>query len=104
MFKISLSSQFSENVLRLEKSGNILKVNGTPYDFSNLNDGDEIPADAIDNDIIVGSITKDNGVVNLTIVRPYKNVNAPESVCFPEPLILTNDGEVTFNEKDTSDD
>lgn len=97
MFKISLSPQYSENTLELEKSGSILKINGIPYDFSSLNDGDEIPADAIDNDVIVGSITKDNGVVNLTILMPYNDIDAPEHIRFPQPVLLAEDGELFFN-------
>lgn len=97
MFKVSLSPQYSSNVLKLEKSGDILKINGTPYDFSILNDGDEIPADAIDNDVIVGGITKDNGFVNIRILMPYNELDAPEHIRFPQPVLLAEDGELFFN-------
>lgn len=98
MFKITLSPQFSDAVLTIEKQGGVLSINGTPYDFSSLNDGDEIPADAITDTSIVGSITKSDGVINLTVLMPYSDSDAPESVTHPEPLLLDEDGEVTFND------
>lgn len=99
MFKITLSPQYSNNILKIEKSGSFLKINGEPYYFGTLNDGDEIPRDAITSDLIIGSITKENGVVNITILRPYSNINAPESVRFPMQIMLTEDQIITFNDE-----
>lgn len=98
MFKINLSPQFSYTTLSIKKAGNSLTINGTPYDFSSLNDGDEIPADAISDPSIVGKITKDNGIIKITILMPYSDPDAEESVLFPEPIILDEDGEVSFND------
>lgn len=98
MFKITLSPQFSNASLSIKKIGDTLTINGNQYDFSPLSDGDEIPDDAITNTSIVGSITKSDGVINLTVLMPYNDPEAPESVTHPEPLMLDKDGEVTFND------
>ncbi|MGU3574545.1 hypothetical protein ACLBWZ_03385 [Brucellaceae bacterium C25G] len=99
MFKINLSPKQSGDILTVVKSGNVLIINGTPYDFTTLNDGDEIPHDAIVNEWIVYGITKENGIINITITRPYSNINAPESVRFPMPIMLTEDQVITFNDE-----
>lgn len=100
MFRIALSPKFSEAMLRLEKSGNMLKLNGTPCHFETLNDDDdEIPSDAINCDWILGAIKKIDGIINLTIIMPYSNSEAPEYVRFPEPIMLIEDTEIIFNEK-----
>lgn len=99
MFKITLMPQFSDAVLHLIKSGYTLLVNGNSYDFSAMNDGDVIPSDAISDPNIIGAISKEDGIVNLTILMPYSDPDADESVTFPEPIDLTEDGEITFNEK-----
>ncbi|MGU3577107.1 hypothetical protein ACLBWZ_16450 [Brucellaceae bacterium C25G] len=104
MFKITLSPQYSNAILTVVKSGNVLTINGTPYDFTPLNDGDEIPSEAITNDLIIGGITKREGVVSITMVMPYSNINAPEHIRFPVPIMLVEDGEVIFNEEDEIDE
>ena len=98
MFKITLSPQFSNASLSIKKFGDTLTINGNQYDFSSLNDGDEIPAEAISDTNIIGSITKSDGVTNVTVLMPYNDPNAPESVTHPVPLLLDKDGEVTFND------
>lgn len=104
MFKITLSPQFSDAQLKLEKSGHVLRVNDMPYDFSALNDGDEIPEEAIANEYVLGSITKSDGVVNITVLMPYSDADAPNGVLFPDPIMIVEDGEITFNEKVVADD
>lgn len=98
MYKITLSPQFSDSILILSKSGDALTINGVQYDFSTLNDGDEIPDEAIDNPNIIGSIAKVNGVINITVIMPYSDENAPDSVRFPEPLLWDGNDSETFNE------
>lgn len=104
MFKITLSPQYSDAVLMLEKVGNILTLNGEKYDFSPLEEGDEIPPEAIDSYFIVGDIKKIDGIVHLTIIMPYSDGEAPEHIRFPEPIMLIEDTEIVFNEKVQADD
>lgn len=104
MFKITLSPQFSDAQLTLVKSGSILAINGIEYDFSPLSNGDEIPSDAITDENIIGNITKNNGIINITVRMPYSDADAPESVRFPQPINLIEDGEIVFNEEVVADD
>lgn len=104
MFKIVLSPQLSNNVLKIRKYENTLTINDIPYDFSSLNDGDEIPVEAINDSSVIGNISKANGIVNITVRMPYSDADAPESVRFPEPVTLIEDGELTFNERVAEDD
>ena len=56
MFKINLIPQFSDADLTLHSSGDVLIVNGDTLDFSDLSEGGEYPADAIDNEHVVGGV------------------------------------------------
>lgn len=98
MFKITLSPQFSGSKLTLIKSGATLTINGETYDFSSLNDGDEVPSDAIDNPFIIGDINRIDDVVNMTIIMPYSDPNADENIAYPKPLLWEGDDSITFNE------
>lgn len=104
MYQIVLSPQFSNAELRLEKTGSFLKINGVPCYFGTLNDGDEIPSEAIDSDVIVGGIKKVDGIVHLTVIMPYSDADVPEHIRFPEPIMLIEDTEIIFNEKVQADD
>lgn len=104
MYRISLSPQLSNVELRIEKSRSFLKINGEPCYFGTLNDGDEIPAEAITSNWVIGSIIKYDGVVHLTVIMPYSDAEAPEHIRFPEPIMMIADGEIVFNEKVAADD
>lgn len=103
MFKIALSPQLSNAALQLVKNGNMLTINGNSYDFSHMNNGDMIPPEAISDPNIIGAISKENGVVKLTILMPYSNPDADESVTFPEPIVMDVDGELAFNMEPNND-
>lgn len=99
MFKLTLSPQFSNAELKIVKMGNVLSINDMPYDFSSLSDGDEIPPEAINNDFIVGGITKTDGIIHINIIMPYSDADAPDHIRFPETYMLIEDTEIIFNEK-----
>jgi hypothetical protein len=104
MFKITLSPQYSDHSLKLEKRGSILTIGDKPCDFAQLADGSDVPPEAIDNEYIVGGITKGDGIVNITVLMPYSDADAPNSVLFPKPIMMIADGEIVFNEKVQADD
>lgn len=104
MFQIVLSPQFSNDVLKIRKHEDTLTINGTTYDFSSLNNGDEVPIEAIFDENIIGNITKNNGIINITVRMPYSDADAPEGIRFPQPIELIEDGEIVFNEKVATDD
>jgi len=98
MINISLSPQFSDLDLTLEKQGDILTINGDALDFSALPEGGEYPPEAIDNEFVVGGVNRVDGTVHIAILLPYSNPDAPLSVTFPKPITVTADGPVTLPE------
>lgn len=96
MFRITLSPQFSNTDLTIIKQGKALIVNGDTLDFSAMQQGDEYPPEAINNPSVIGGAVMADGIISLTIILPYSNDDAPNSVKFPEPLIVIDDGAVAL--------
>ena len=87
---IKLTPINSYNIPSITKQGDCLTINSTTYDFSQLPDGATLPAEAIDCDYIVGDVSRVNGEIEVTLLRPYTE-NTKEN-CFPEPLLNAKDG------------
>ena len=93
--KIIFSPQRRDDTLTLSKSGDALTVNGTVYDFSPLADGATLPREAIDCEWICGDVSRINGELVIPVLLPH-GADASEQARFPEPLIVTNDGQVVL--------
>ena len=91
--KINLSPQRRDDTLTVFKQGDILTINGTDYDFTDLPDGGTLPAEAVDCEYVIGSVDRVNGELELTLLLPH-GPNASEAARFPEPIINPADGEV----------
>ena len=91
--KINLSPQRSDNQLSLEKDNDTLIINGEPFDFSALPEGATLPRDAIESDVIISDVERIDGVLHLTVLLPH-GANAPHETRFPEPSLVTEDGEI----------
>ena len=91
--KITFSPQRRDNTLAVVKQGDILTINGTAYDFSQLPDGGTLPADAVDSEFVIGTVDRVDGELELTLLLPH-GANASEAARFPEPIINPADGEV----------
>lgn len=79
-------------------SGDIITLNGVPYDLSRLRIGETLPDDAISKPSpFAGDITRDSsGEITLTLKLPH-GVNAPTETKFPVALtspIVINCGAV----------
>jgi hypothetical protein len=92
---INLSPTRSDKILSISKSGDILTINGVPYDFSQLPNGATLPREAIDCEWIVSDVNRINGEIELTILLPH-GANASHAARFPEPINMTNDGQVVL--------
>ena len=92
---INLSPQRREDILTILKSGDILTINGVPYDFSQLPNGATLPKEAIDCEFIVSDVNRVNGEIELTILLPH-GANASHEARFPEPIIKNDDGTVVL--------
>ena len=91
--KINLSPQRRDDTLTVIKQGDVLTINGTAYDFTDLPDGGTLPGDAVDCEYVIGSVNRVNGELELTLLLPH-GPNATEAARFPEPIIDPADGEV----------
>ena len=93
--KLIFSPQRRDDVLILSKSGDALTINGTVYDFTPLTEGATLQKDAIGCEWICGDVSRINGELEIPILLPH-GPNASESARFPEPLTVTNDGQVVL--------
>lgn len=92
---LKLSPQRRDDALVLSKQGDTLTVNGVGYDFTPLPDGATLPREAVDCEWICGDVERVNGELVIPILLPH-GANASESARFPEPLTVTNDGQVVL--------
>ena len=91
--QITLSPVRGDAPLSLERHADVLTINGEILDLSGVPDGATLPAEAVASDLVVGAITRQDGVLSLTLNLPH-GANAPEETRFPAPLSLTTDGPV----------
>lgn len=89
---IDFSPIRSSAALFVIKTGDVLSINGSDFDFSPLPGGAEIPADAVGSPWVTGKVSRDAaGVLRLTLLLPHGPDPAP-AVAFPVPLVVTEDG------------
>ena len=98
--KISLSPQRRDDELTLSKSGDVLTINGEPFDFSTLPDGATIPIGNVPCPWIIGPIHRVNGQLGLTLILPH-GPNPPNFIAFPEPIIDPPDGNIALPKMET---
>lgn len=92
---ITLSPQRRNGTLTISKSGDILTINGTPFDFSIIPDGATLPASAVSSEYLTGDIERIAGVLHLTLLLPT-GPEASQAANFPAPLINPADGVLDF--------
>ena len=92
---INLSPQRREDILTISKTGDTLTINGVSYDFSQLPNGATLPREAINCEFIISDVSRINGEIELTILLPH-GANASPEARFPEPINMTNDGQVVL--------
>ena len=92
---LNLSPTNSNKTLEITKTNDTLTINGIPYDFSQLPNGATLPREAINCEFIVSDVNRVNGEIELTILLPH-GANASHEARFPEPINMTNDGQVVL--------
>ena len=90
-----LRPQERVDTLSITKTDDVLIINGTKFDFSQIPDGGLLPRDAVDCEWIVSDVERVDGELVLTLLMPH-GANASEAARFPEPLTNVPDGEVEF--------
>ena len=92
---IKLSPQRRDDSLTLHRNGDILTINSVEYDFSQLEEGDLLPRDAIENPFIISDVERVEGSITLTLLLPH-GANASEAARFPQPVVNPPNGNVVL--------
>lgn len=93
--KIKLSPLRTDDTLEVSRAGAMLTINGEAFDFSQMADGDTLPASAISSPWFFGQIDNVGGELELTLILPLPVNYSPEQA-FPIPLESVPDGPVVF--------
>lgn len=99
---ITLVPKRRDTPLIAVRSGDVLILNGEAFDLSPLQEGDELPADAIASDLLAGPVSRHAGTLQLTLVLPI-GANAPDDARFPQPLEGVPDGVIPLPGFETSE-
>lgn len=75
--------------------GDALIIGSQRFDFSPLAEGDELPAEAVGSDWIVGPIERVDGAIRLTL-RLSHGPSAGQGTLFPAPLASPPDGPLSL--------
>lgn len=93
--KITLSPQRRDDTLEVIKSGDMLTINKTTYDFSVVPDGATLPRDAVECEWLASDVERIDGVLHLTLLMPH-GAGASHAARFPNPLFNPADGLLEF--------
>lgn len=95
-FKINLSPVRSDDTVPvLSVNGASITIDNQDFDFGFLNDGDVLPNSAISSEHFCGDVSRTGDIVEVTIRLPH-GPDAPESVRFPQPILVEQDGAITL--------
>ena len=75
------------------RQGDVLIIDGEAFDFGPLPDGALLPAEAVDSDWVCGDVTREAGVLHLTLKLGH-GADAPREVRFPAPVGDVADGPI----------
>lgn len=92
--KITFTPQRRDDELVLSKSGDVLTINGEPFDFSSIPDGASLPREAIACDLIGGDVERIGGLLHVPMILPIGPL-ARDAERFPDP-ITPEDGAITL--------
>lgn len=89
--KIILVPQRRDDTLQLIKQGSTLTINGEAFNFSNLEEGDILPLEAIACEWFAGPVEMIDGVIVVTLILPNP-WNYSQAQAFPVPISVTKNG------------
>lgn len=90
---IHFTPQRRDDSLTLEKTGDTLTINGDALDLSVIPEGATLPDAHEIHPLMVGSITRENGEIELTFILPH-GPNPSQAVAFPESVTVAVDGPI----------
>lgn len=92
---VSVNGQSFPPPLELEKRGDVLIINGEPFDFSPMEEGDALPRTAVNSYWFMNDIYRSGGEIELTVMLPLPT-NYSQEQAFPAPLVVNEDGPVSL--------
>ncbi len=90
---IKLSPAGYDVELKVTKAGDTLIINGVALDFTQLEDGSTLPADAVGSEWVTRTVERIYGELIVTLTLPHV-ADAPESVRYPADIFNPADGPV----------
>lgn len=93
--KINLSPQRRDEKLKVEVTGDRIRINGELFNFNPLEEGDSVPHDVIPCEWITGDVSRKGGEIEITLILPH-GPNPPQEVAFPSPIQVVEDGPVNI--------
>lgn len=105
---ITLTPIRMDATLSLHRAGDVLTVNGTPYDFGPLPEGGLLPRAAVGCDWLESDVRRVGGELRLTLILPHGPIPWPappeaQAVLFPAPIHVTTDGPIPLPHYTTED-
>lgn len=96
---IKLQPRFTddpEDRIAVSVAGDVVTINEVDYDFTPLEVGASIPADAVDPDRFWDQVARDStGALVMTLWFPHA-FEASHDARFPQPITVSEDGPVTL--------
>lgn len=92
---ITFSPMRRDDTLSLSKSGDVLTINGEPFDLSGIPEGATLPREAVACDWLASDIERLGGELRLTLILPHGAI-APADTLFPQPITVAADGPIAL--------
>ena len=89
--QIILSPQRRDDTVIYQTAGEVVIVNGEPFDFSKIEEGDVLPKEAIKSEWFSGGVTRINGELQLRLILPNP-WNYSQAQALPSPIRVTKNG------------
>lgn len=91
-----------DETITVHRSGDVLTINGQPFDFAQLPDGATLPAEAINSEHFAGPVERINGELYLTLRLPH-GPSPSMAVAFPELVHAAEDGRINLPTDEVSE-
>ncbi len=88
---ITQTPQIRNTISTISWVGDIYQIGGEEFDFSQLLDGEILPQEALDSDLITSDVVRTNGEIFFIYVRTYSEEGSTHDDWYPPALDNTGD-------------
>lgn len=94
--RIMLRPQFRPDRYTLARSGPALIIDGTAFDFSQLDDGEFLPREAVSSPWVTDlGITRVGGILQIALILPH-GMRPPAETLSPADILNPPDGDIAL--------